>query len=124
MNTYSIIKKAILTEKAHVQMNRSVYSFLVDGKANKKSVALSVKNLFNVDPIAVNIVAVKKKQKRIGRTKKFTLVGGGKKAIVTLKPGQTIAALSPKTESKDKKPKKSGGEKDIQKVKVEGKEGA
>lgn len=125
MNAFELIKKPIMTEKAHSLMAKGMYTFLVDKRATKKTVALAVKELFAVDAQWVNVTPLSGKQKRIAKTRKFTSVGGsGKKAIVKLKAGQTISALSPKNESKDKKTKKSNSEKEIQKVKIEGKEKA
>jgi len=125
MNAFELIKKPIMTEKAHMLMAQGVYTFLVDKKATKQTVAVAVKELFSVDAVWVNISPLPGKQKRVAKTRNFTSVGGsGKKAIVKLKAGQTISALSPKNEAKDKKTKKSNSEKEIQKIAVEGKEGA
>ncbi len=124
MNVTEVIIKALLTEKAHAQMAKSTYAFLVNKKANKQDVKNAVKSAFSVDVVNVNIISIKPKQKRIAKTRKFTMVGGGKKAIVYLKAGQTISVLSPTTETKEKKVKSKSAEKDVQKVKVEGKEGA
>lgn len=123
MNITDVIIKAVLTEKAHTQMAKSTYTFMVNKKANKKDVKNAIKNAFSVDVVTVNMISTQPKQKRIAKTRKFTMVGGGKKAIVYLKAGQTISALSPTTEPKEKKAKSKNTEKDIQRIKVEGKEG-
>lgn len=104
-----IIKKAIISEKAYQNMDRSIYTFLIDKSASKKDVANAVEKTFAVDVIKVNITPISQKKKRVNKTRKFVEVGGGKKALVWLKSGQTISALSPKTESKktDKKIQKS-----------------
>lgn len=123
MKTSDIIQKSILSEKAYKQMEAGIYTFLVDPRANKDQIAQAIKNQFAVDVAKVNVTAKPKKAKRIGKTRKFTRVGGGKKAIVYLAAGQNIAALSPKTKKEIKGSKKSSGEKDVQKIKAEGKEG-
>lgn len=123
MNVTDVIIKAILTEKAHAQMAKGVYTFMVNQKAKKVDVKNAVKSAFSVDAVSVNIISTQSKQKRIAKTRKFTMVGGGKKAIVYLKAGQTISVLSPTTDAKEKKAKGKNTEKDIQKVNVEGKEG-
>lgn len=106
-------------------MTKGVYTFVVAKSATKNDVKKAVHDLFSVDAFSVNMMSLKPKEKRIGKTRKFTSVGGrGKKAVVKLKAGQTITALSPKTDAKAKKASKGGSEKDVQKVKVEGKEGA
>ncbi len=123
MKNYDL--KPVMTEKAHMLMAKGVYTFIIGKSMNKGGVKVAVKNLFSVDAISINIAPLRTKSKRIGKTRKFAAVGGhGKKAIVKLKAGQTIAALSPKTETKGKKSQKGSSEKDVQKVKIEGKEGA
>ena len=123
MKISDIIQKSILSEKAYKQMESGIYTFLVGQMATKKEVAQAVKRQFSVDVAKVNIISKVKKAKRIGRTRKFTEVGGGKKAIVYLASGQNISALSPKSKKETKTSKKSSGEKDVQKIKAEGKEG-
>ena len=130
MNISDVLKKAILSEKAYKQMEKGIYTFLVNERSTKEQVSRAVKSQFNVDATRVNIARVAHKAKRIGTTRKQTLVGGGKKAIVQLKSGQSIPMLSPKTESKkgqkSKKaegPERSRREKDTQTTTAEGKEG-
>lgn len=120
MRISDILKKAILSEKAYKQMEKGIYTFLVDSQSSKDEIAQAIKNQFSVDAVKVNVSHLFPKAKRIGRTRKQTLVGGGKKAIVQLKSGQSISMLSPKTESK--KIKKIGKEKDTQKISAEGRE--
>ena len=95
-----IIKKAIISEKAYQHMEKSIYTFLIDQSAAKKDVAEAVRKTFSVDVVKVNITPVSQKKKRVNKTRKFVRVGGGKKALVWLKSGQTISSLSPKAESK------------------------
>jgi len=78
--------------------------------------------MFSVSVKKINVLGIGAKQKRIAKTRKTVTVGGGKKAIVYLKAGQTISVLSPKAQSKVKKTKITG-EKDVEKISVEGKEG-
>lgn len=129
MNTSSLIKKSILSEKAYKQMDAGIYTFLVDKQATKKQISEAVKKQFSVDVIKVNIAQKSFKMKRVARTRKKTKVGGGKKALVYLASGQNIAMLSPKSKKETKGSKK---DKDVQKVSaerskilsaVEGKEG-
>lgn len=129
MKISQVFKKAILSEKAHTQMEKGIYTFLVDGRTTKDQIAKAVKSQFNVDAAKVNVSRVFPKIKRIGRSRVQTAVGGGKKAIVQLKSGQSIPMLSPKTESKKGQTKKAEGpersrrEKDTQTTTVERKEG-
>ncbi|MBI2599260.1 50S ribosomal protein L23 [Candidatus Curtissbacteria bacterium] len=121
MKQDNTLQKAILSEKAYQLMEKGIYTFFIAKKASKKDVKNSVEKMFSVNVEKVNISKSGSKQKRIAKTKKTVTVGGSKKALVYLKAGQSIAALSPKTEAKSKKGKDSK-EKDVQKVSPEGKE--
>lgn len=118
MRTQDIIKRPILSEKAYTLMQKGVYTFLVNQKANKSDIAKIVASQFSVSVEKVNVTKVQAKEKRIAKTRKTTTVGGGKKATVWLKKGQTIASLMPKAESK--KITKKSGEKEVE-VSAEGK---
>ena len=102
MNTAFIIKQAILSEKAYAQMNSGVYAFKVDKRATKKEIANALKRQFSVEVEKVNIISLSPHKRRITGTRKEVEIAGGKKAIVYLKPGQSIALLSPKRENKAK----------------------
>ncbi len=89
MDPYQVLKRPIITEKSGYQSdNLNRYTFEVDVRANKHLVKQAVQQAFNVDVVAVNVIRVRGKQRRwgkiVGRTKDW------KKAIVTLRPGQTI----------------------------------
>ncbi len=119
MKTTDIIKKAILSEKAYKQMEKGVYTFLVNQHATKDEIKKAIQNQFSVDATKVNVASFSAKTRRIAHGSRDK-VGGGKKAIVHLTPGQTIAILSPKGKEKPKQKK----EKEVEKVSVEGKEAA
>lgn len=119
MNTTYLIKEAILSEKAHEQMTRGVYAFRVDRRSTKKEIASAIKKQFGVDVVSVNIIAQSPKKRRITGTRKEVEIKGAKKAIIKVKPGQTIAMLAPKTEAKKEKPTKSTRE--TEKTKKSGK---
>ena len=91
-NVYEVIKRPILTEKSTIQKEQSnQVSFEVDRRANKIEIKQAVEKLFKVDVITVNTMTVKGKVKRMGR---FTgKRPDWKKAIVTLKEGQTLPFL-------------------------------
>jgi len=89
VDPYQVLKRPIITEKSGYQSdNLNRYTFEVDVRANKHLVKQAVQQAFNVDVVAVNVIRVRGKQRRwgkiVGRTKDW------KKAIVTLRPGQTI----------------------------------
>ena len=89
MDPYQVLRRPIITEKSSFQSdNLSRYTFEVDVRANKHQVKEAVQEVFSVDVVAVNVIRVRGKQRRwgkvLGRTKDW------KKAIVTLRPGQSI----------------------------------
>lgn len=100
----NVIKKPLLSEKAYKEMEKGVYTFLVDKRANKKEISKAVKIQFGADAKKVNVSNLASKVKRIARTRKTVEIQKGKKAIVLLAAGQTISSLLPKKESS--KPKK------------------
>lgn len=122
MKQGEVLQKPILSEKAYRQMEKGIYTFFVSKAASKEDVKNSIEKMFSVSVKKVNVLGIGAKQKRIAKTRKTVTVGGGKKAIVYLKAGQTISVLSPKAQAKARKTKGTG-EKDVEKVKVEGKEG-
>ncbi len=83
-----IIKKPWVTERATDLSKLGKYVFLVKSSATKPEVRKAVKEIYKVDPTAVNIVHRPAKQKGAGVMKGRQ--SGYKKAIVTLKAGQKI----------------------------------
>ncbi len=85
---YKHLVKPLITEKAANLATESKYVFEVSVASNKIEVAKSIEEIYGVKPLRVNILNVEGKRKKQGRT-----VGkrkDWKKAIVTLKKGQTI----------------------------------
>ena len=95
----NILKKAVISEKAYRNMDHGIYTFLIEKAATKNDVVNAVKKYFSVDAVKVNTTSVSSKKKRVNKTRKFVNVGGGKKAVVWLKSGQSISALSAKSGS-------------------------
>ena len=83
-----IIKKPWVTERATDLSKMGKYVFLVKMNATKPEVKKAIKDIYKVDPIAVNIVRHPGKTKGQGVMKGHQ--AGYKKAIVTLKAGQKI----------------------------------
>lgn len=86
---YDKIKGLIYTEKSNKQLAEgNKYSFEVDSSVDKKEMASLIKKLFGVEVIKVNMVNLRSESTRFkgvsGKTK------ARKKAIVTLKEGQSI----------------------------------
>jgi large subunit ribosomal protein L23 len=101
-----VIKKALLSEKAYVQMEKGVYTFMVDKNATKNEIKRAVEEQFKTKVRKVNVLGKAAKSKKITGTRKNVLTGSGKKAVVYLAAGENIAMLSPKKESKTKKASK------------------
>ena len=88
INYLDSIIRPIITEKATILSEQNKTVFKVHKKANKKNIKKNIEKLFKVNVIKVNIVNLKAKIKlKQGRLSKK---GGYKKAIVTLKKGQSI----------------------------------
>lgn len=83
-----IIQGAHITEKAAVLSDTNVYAFDVHPDANKVEIARAVKERYGVEPRKVHVV--RKQTKRVFRRKGVGTKGGGKKAYVYLKKGDTI----------------------------------
>ena len=88
INFLDSVKTPIITEKATVLSEQNKTVFKVHKNANKKIIKKNIEKLFKVKVIKVNIINKKTKIKM--RQGKFSKKTGYKKAIVTLKKGQTI----------------------------------
>ena len=88
INFIDSIRNPIITEKATILSEQNKTVFRGHEKANKNVIKKNIEKLFKVDVIKVNIV--KKKAKIKMRQGKKSFKSGYKKAIVTLKKGQSI----------------------------------
>ena len=88
INTFDSIKRPIITEKATILSEQNKTVFKVHAKANKKTIKKNIEKLFKVNVIKVNIINRKSKLKMRQGRKSFK--SGYKKAIITLKKGQSI----------------------------------
>lgn len=89
MDYESILIEPVLTEKSNVAREGGRYAFKVDPRADKIQVMEAVRRLFNVNPVACNIINVKSKPKRLRNRPGKTATW--KKAVVKLAPGEKIA---------------------------------
>lgn len=84
-----IIVRPLVTEKAaNHQTTERTYSFVVAKDANKIEIAKAVKELYGVEPVAVRTANVQGRTVRF--SKGFGKRGDYKKAMVTLKKGDSI----------------------------------
>jgi len=87
--TYTLIKKAVVTEKASDDTaNRNAYHFRVPTDASKIEIRETVERLFEVNVKSVNTLVVHGKVRRRGYT--AGQKPNWKKAMVTVAEGQTI----------------------------------
>ena len=88
----TILKEALLTEKATMlSANLNKYIFAVSNFASKSNIKDAVEKTFSVKVLKVNTLNVKPKAKRDrARKNKLGYKSGIKKAIVTLKAGNSI----------------------------------
>jgi len=84
-----IIRRAMVTEKgSQMREQQNAYLFQVHPDANKIEIREAIRAIFKVDVEDVRTINVQGKFKRMGRTAGRR--SAWKKAIVTLKKGQTI----------------------------------
>ena len=88
INYIDSIISPIITEKATILSEQNKTVFKVHEGANKKTIKKNIEKLFNVNVIRVNIINQKTKLKMKQGRKAYKT--GDKKAIVTLKKGQSI----------------------------------
>lgn len=86
---YEVVRRPLVTEKTTVlQGLRNQFTFEVADSANKLEVKKAIETLFNVKVVAVNMVSMPAKRRRVfgrpGHTPAW------KKAVVTLKAGDSI----------------------------------
>ena len=88
INFIDSIRHPIITEKATIlsEFNKTV--FKVHAGANKRSIKKNIEKIFKVTVLKVNII-MQKRKKKIKQGKK-SIKPGYKKAIITLKKGQSI----------------------------------
>lgn len=87
---YSIVKTVILSEKiSKATEGNNQYCFKVDPSANKMAIKKTVEQLFNVHVLKVNTRNLRGKRKR-ERSMKYGRTSASKRAMVTLKEGDTI----------------------------------
>ena len=88
INFIDSIKSPIITEKATILSEQNKTVFKVHQRATKINIKKNIEKIFKVTVLKVNIINQKSKQKmRQGRKIYKT---GYKKAIMTLKKGQSI----------------------------------
>ena len=89
MNIFDVLRAPIMSEKTlSLKEEANQFAFEVDQRANKIQIKESIEKSFKVSVLKVRTMNVRGKKKRLGRYQ--GLKSSWKKAIVTLKEGDTI----------------------------------
>jgi large subunit ribosomal protein L23 len=88
LHLYDKILSPLLTEKTTNQSEQNKVVFKVPTSANKKNLKINIEKIFKVNVTKINIIN-KQNRTKLTRGKKVK-VSGFKKAIITLKKGQSI----------------------------------
>ena len=92
INFIDSIRNPIVTEKATILSEQNKTVFKVHSKANKKNIKKNIEKIFKVNVVKINIINQKTKVKMKQGKKSYK--SGYKKAIITLKKGQSIDLTS------------------------------
>ncbi len=85
---YSIIKKPLTTEKSTTLQQYNQYTFLVSKESNTNEIKQAIEKIFKVKVIKINTSVLRGKLKSFKGNYGFRR--DEKKAIITLKEGNTI----------------------------------
>lgn len=85
---YDIVIRPLITEKATKLVDEGKYTFEVMQGVNKIEIKNAIEELFKVNVVKINVVNVRKKERRVGKYEGFR--PAVRKAIVTLQKGQTL----------------------------------
>ena len=89
MNIFDVLRAPKMSEKTlSLKEEANHFAFEVDQRANKIQIKESIEKSFKVSVLKVRTMNVRGKKKRLGRYQ--GLKSSWKKAIVTLKKGDTI----------------------------------
>jgi large subunit ribosomal protein L23 len=88
MDAGQVIIRPVVSEKSFVLAEAGKYTFRVHERAHKTQIRQAIEQLFDVNVVEVRTAFVKSKPKRRGQTSGRTR--RWKKAIVQVRPGQTI----------------------------------
>ena len=92
IHLYDKIYSPFVTEKSTSLSEQNKIAFKVPKKANKKSLKKNIEKIFKVNVVKVNIIN-KQNRRKLTRGRKVK-IQGYKKAIITLKKGQSIDLTS------------------------------
>lgn len=82
MNAFDILRRPVLSEKSYAGIPIKKYTFIVDVRADKTQIKAAIEEIYKVKVEKVNVVNVKGKFKKQGKTEGYT--SKYKKAYVQL----------------------------------------
>jgi len=88
LHTTQVLLAPVVSEKSYNQIDNNRYTFRVHKDAHRLQVRQAVEELFDVHVLSVNMAKVPPKPKRRGVQKGRK--PGWKKAVVQIRPGETI----------------------------------
>ena len=92
---YEVLRRPIITEKTNFQSSfLNQYAFEVADEATKKMIKEAIETVFDVSVLKIRIVNVPARRTRRARSRRVLVRRHGfKKAVITLAPGDRIAAF-------------------------------
>src|SRR3989344_1128127 len=84
--SYDIVKEPHISEKSTYLNEKNKYVFKIRNNTNKPEIKKSIEGIYGVTVLAVNMVKIPRKKRRLGRSQGFKK--GYDKAIVTIKEGE------------------------------------
>ena len=90
MNPYTVIKPITTEKSLRLANSENTYVFKVQMTSNKNQIREAIEKLFDVNVEKIRTIVSQKKLKRTGKKRMTVRTGKTKKALVTLKSGQSI----------------------------------
>jgi large subunit ribosomal protein L23 len=88
VDSYEVLRRPVITEKSTALAEHGQYVFEVARDANKIQIRSAVEQVFRVHVRAVNVLRVRGKVRRVGKSRGRT--PAWKKAVVSLQEGDRI----------------------------------
>lgn len=85
---YRILRSPLVTEKSAIAESVNKYSFIVAANATKTQIKKAIKDLYNIDPVSINVANYDGRQVRFGKNRGRR--SDYKKAIISLPSGKSI----------------------------------
>jgi len=105
MELHQVLIKPVFTEKTMRAQEQAIksYTFIVHPDANKIEIRKAVETIYQAKVEEIRIIPVRAKVRNINRSKTITTRQSAKKAMVTLKKGETMDVMKTGGEEAPKK---------------------